>query len=396
MGASSYIVASDNLGSRFGVLAASALLIGYVVTVAVSVSAGVAAMTSLLPEIYDDRVWISVALVLLIMLGNLRGIRESGTIFMVPTYAYIVVMLGDHRVRRLPGGVRARPALRAAGRVGRRSSRAARRSGSSSSSVRSARAPSRSPASRRSATACPPSSRRSGRTRGRRSRGPRSCSRSSSWASPTSSRRSHIVPGPRRAADGPVHPRHPADGRWVDRGRGPGGDGADPRARGEHELRRLPAPQLVPRAGRLPSAPVRLPRRAAGVHDRHRRPVCGGDRPAHRLPGERLRADPALHARRVHRLHPVSGRHARPLVDAPRGRLARRPRDQRARDGDHGGRCGRRRHEQLLPGRLAGDRARADPDGGPDGDQPPLPRDGPGPGARPHPARPRRWHRSRS
>ncbi len=44
-------------------------------------------------EIYDDRVWISVALVLLIMLGNLRGIRESGTIFMVPTYAYIVVML---------------------------------------------------------------------------------------------------------------------------------------------------------------------------------------------------------------------------------------------------------------------------------------------------------------
>jgi len=93
-GASSYIVASDNLGSRFGVLAAAALLIGYVVTVAVSVSAGVAAMTSLLPAIYDDKVWISVVLVLLIMLGNLRGIRESGTIFMVPTYAYIVVMLG--------------------------------------------------------------------------------------------------------------------------------------------------------------------------------------------------------------------------------------------------------------------------------------------------------------
>src|SRR6187431_1511685 len=93
-GASSYIVASDNLGSTIGVLAAAALLIGYVVTVAVSVSAGVAAMTSIIPQIHDDRVWISVALVLLIMLGNLRGIRESGTIFMVPTYAYIVVMLG--------------------------------------------------------------------------------------------------------------------------------------------------------------------------------------------------------------------------------------------------------------------------------------------------------------
>jgi amino acid transporter len=93
-GASSYIVASDNLGSTLGVLAAAALLIGYVVTVAVSVSAGVAAMTSLLPQISDDRVWISVTLVLLIMLGNLRGIRESGTIFMIPTYAYILVMLG--------------------------------------------------------------------------------------------------------------------------------------------------------------------------------------------------------------------------------------------------------------------------------------------------------------
>ena len=118
MGASSYIVASDNLGSRFGVLAASALLIGYVVTVAVSVSAGVAAMTSLLPEIYDDRVWISVALVLLIMLGNLRGIRESGTIFMVPTYAYIVVMLGVIGFGVYQVAFGRRPALRATGRMG--------------------------------------------------------------------------------------------------------------------------------------------------------------------------------------------------------------------------------------------------------------------------------------
>ena len=92
-GASSYIVASDNLGPTLGVLAAAALLIGYVVTVAVSVSAGVAAMTSIFQQLYDDRVWISVVLVGLLMLGNLRGIRESGTIFMVPTYAYIVVML---------------------------------------------------------------------------------------------------------------------------------------------------------------------------------------------------------------------------------------------------------------------------------------------------------------
>jgi amino acid transporter len=94
MGASSYIVASDNLGDRAGILAASALLIGYVVTVAVSVSAGVAAMTSIIPDLYEARVWISVTMVALLMLGNLRGIRESGSIFMAPTYLYIVVMLG--------------------------------------------------------------------------------------------------------------------------------------------------------------------------------------------------------------------------------------------------------------------------------------------------------------
>lgn len=94
LGASSYLVASDNLGDRAGVLAASALLIGYVVTVAVSVSAGVAAMTSIVPGLYDYRVYVSVAAVVLLTLGNLRGIRESGSIFMAPTYLYIITMLG--------------------------------------------------------------------------------------------------------------------------------------------------------------------------------------------------------------------------------------------------------------------------------------------------------------
>jgi amino acid transporter len=93
-GASSYIVAGDNLGDTMGILAASALLIGYVVTVAVSISAGVAAMTSILPELYEYRVPIGVTAIVILTLGNLRGIRESGTIFMVPTYLYIVVMLG--------------------------------------------------------------------------------------------------------------------------------------------------------------------------------------------------------------------------------------------------------------------------------------------------------------
>jgi amino acid transporter len=92
-GASSYLVAGDNLGDTMGILAASALLIGYVVTVAVSISAGVAAMSSILPVLYDYRVPIGVAAIGLLTIGNLRGIRESGTIFMAPTYLYIVVML---------------------------------------------------------------------------------------------------------------------------------------------------------------------------------------------------------------------------------------------------------------------------------------------------------------
>ncbi len=62
-GASSYLVASDNLGSTAGILAAAALLIGYMVTVAVSVSAGVAAMTSIVPEIYPERMLLGVGMV---------------------------------------------------------------------------------------------------------------------------------------------------------------------------------------------------------------------------------------------------------------------------------------------------------------------------------------------
>jgi amino acid transporter len=107
-GASSYIVASDNLGALAGVLAAAALLIGYVVTVAVSISAGVAALTSIVPELYPERVLIGVVMVALLMLGNLRGIRESGTIFMIPTYAYLVIMLSVVAygvVRSLSGGI---------------------------------------------------------------------------------------------------------------------------------------------------------------------------------------------------------------------------------------------------------------------------------------------------
>jgi amino acid transporter len=93
-GASSYIVASDNLGPPAGLVAAGALLIDYTLTVAVSVSAGVAAITSIVPSLYPERVLIAVVIVVLLTLGNLRGVRESGTIFMAPTYLYMIAVLG--------------------------------------------------------------------------------------------------------------------------------------------------------------------------------------------------------------------------------------------------------------------------------------------------------------
>ena len=92
-GASSYLVTSDNLGSRAGLVAGASLLIDYTLTVAVSVSAAVAAITSVIPELFPERVLLSVGIVLVLMLGNLRGVRESGTIFMAPTYVYILAIL---------------------------------------------------------------------------------------------------------------------------------------------------------------------------------------------------------------------------------------------------------------------------------------------------------------
>jgi amino acid transporter len=93
-GGGSYIVASDNLGVMPGLTAAAALLTDYVLTVAVSVAAGVAALTSIMPALFDARVLVGVTIVAVIALVNLRGIRESGVIFSVPTYVYLVSILG--------------------------------------------------------------------------------------------------------------------------------------------------------------------------------------------------------------------------------------------------------------------------------------------------------------
>ena len=91
-GGGAYIVARDNLGEFPALMAAAALLTDYVLTVAVSVSSGVAQIVSAFPSLFDHRVMISVVLVLAIMIVNLRGVRESGAFFAIPTYFFILML----------------------------------------------------------------------------------------------------------------------------------------------------------------------------------------------------------------------------------------------------------------------------------------------------------------
>src|SRR5256886_3223889 len=87
-----YVVAKDNLGTLPSLVAAAALLVDYVLTVAVSVTAGVLAVTSAAPSLASHKVGLSLFFVLLLTVVNLRGVRESGMLFAVPTYGFVAVM----------------------------------------------------------------------------------------------------------------------------------------------------------------------------------------------------------------------------------------------------------------------------------------------------------------
>jgi amino acid transporter len=92
-GGGAYIVSKDNLGMNPALVAAAALLIDYTLTVAVSIAAGVAAVTSAFPTLHVNRVELSLAFLAVLAIGNLRGIRESGRIFSIPTYFFIGMIL---------------------------------------------------------------------------------------------------------------------------------------------------------------------------------------------------------------------------------------------------------------------------------------------------------------
>jgi amino acid transporter len=91
-GGGSYIVASDSLGRQWGLLAGAGLIVDYILTVAVSVAAGVAAVTSAIPALTSAAVPIGLAVIVLLAAGNLRGVREAGAVFAPPTYLFVAAI----------------------------------------------------------------------------------------------------------------------------------------------------------------------------------------------------------------------------------------------------------------------------------------------------------------
>jgi amino acid transporter len=107
-GGGSYVVAHANLGVQPGLVAGGSLLVDYVLTVAVSVAAGVAAITSAVPILRDHKVLLGVVFITVVAFANLRGVRESGRVFAGPTYAFVVtlgVLVATGLVQLLRGGV---------------------------------------------------------------------------------------------------------------------------------------------------------------------------------------------------------------------------------------------------------------------------------------------------
>ena len=339
-GGGDYEVARKNLGEIPGVVVASALLVDYVLTVAVSVASGVDNIISALPELNPFRVELAVGFVILIVIVNLRGVREASLAFAIPTYVFI----GSVAVMIVVGLART-----AAGRPARRLERRVRGAG------RVAHAGGRHPA--RAAGVLErmlgPDRRRGGRRT--------ACRRSASPRCATPRRRSSLMGGiaillfsgltalalvlGRALRREPLQPdrlrlREPAAaephgaGRRGDLRHGldpvlrhPGGDGVRAAARGEHRVQRVPAararcsPATATRPKALNTRGDRLVYSNGMIILGHRR-----DRRADRLSGEPDDPDPAVHHRRLRLVLARPDRHGAALA---------------ARAARHGGCCRR-------------------------------------------------------
>jgi amino acid transporter len=110
MGGGAYVVAKDNLGVSTGLLAGGSLLVDYVLTVAVSSSAGTDAITSAFPSLHDHRVLIALTMILFLTIMNLRGVGESASVLAIPVYLFVIaifVLIVSGVIKYLSGGVHA-------------------------------------------------------------------------------------------------------------------------------------------------------------------------------------------------------------------------------------------------------------------------------------------------
>ena len=120
-GGGSYSVSKRNFGRRVSLIAASALMIDYVMTVAVSTASAIEQVTSAIPALIDERVLLGIVAIVLITLGNLRGLREAGNLFAVPTYLFVgsaLLMIAIGSVRIIVFGERGEYSADLANQVG--------------------------------------------------------------------------------------------------------------------------------------------------------------------------------------------------------------------------------------------------------------------------------------
>jgi hypothetical protein len=251
LGGGSYIVTKDNLGTLPGLISGGALLIDYVLTVAVSVAAGVAALTSAVPWLYPYRIVIGVVFVALVTLANLRGIRESGKLFALPTYLFIAgfcVLIVYGLVRWTFGWDAPAQAVRPVIPGGQELTLflVLRAFASGCAALTGVEAVS---------DGVQAFKRPEGEKRARRAGVAR--------RHPDFALHGHHVPHAALRLDAAPRGDHRLPAGAPDRRRGPlllraaGLDHAHPGAGGQHRLRRLSAAVLLPRPGWLPAAPVR-------------------------------------------------------------------------------------------------------------------------------------------
>ncbi len=338
-GGGDYEVATVNLGPTAGTTVAAALLVDYVLTVAVSVSSGVQNAKSALPFIEGHEAWVAAGAVLILMALNLRGVRESGTLFAIPTYCFMLgiigmVLWGLFQIFALGNEIQADSAKY--GIEGDESYTAftgfvmvallARAFSSGCAALTGVEAISngvpafKKPKSKNAATTL-------------LLLGTISVTMLIGVVTLANLTDLKLID------EG--HSHYTLNGERVeivrgdgDRPIGPGGVRRVPaglllRHRGHHHhlvpgrqhcLQRLPGVGLDPRPGRLSAPPAAHPGGSAGLQQRDRRAGCGRHRLDRGLPGRRDRADPALRGRRLRLLHRQPARHVAALDPAAQDR----------------------------------------------------------------------------